>query len=363
MSSFHKITTQLYPSPAKALQRILPPDQRNDPCHPLFFPAAAGPPVLAGQFLPDPGPPDLLVQDEWDFGAVFSVNSTDPLSLSLTEMINLVWTTGAWSVRRLTNGYTGQCFTVRRDSDDTTTDIGFLPNGDLDQASLLSFVGAGNGYVRRWYDQSGHLKDFVQNTSGAQPQLVSSGVVLTDLGGRPCLDFNGSTTEMNVSTGPGADAFIHESTGVALTVFRPEVILTNNSPAYDDAAVWSNEQSQFGVFLNSGTPSVRSVNDDGGSVDFSPTPITVNSDNIHVWTHVEGVLSNYHNTSTPVTTLSGNTGGIAISGTPMILGRNYSSQRFTGKISELVFWILPLEESYITFTAQSAATYYSITWS
>jgi hypothetical protein len=82
----------------------------------------------------------------------------------------------AYSVRKLRAAYTGACMRVRRSSDNTEQDIGFVGN-NLDTAALLSFVGAGNGFVTAWYDQSGNARNATQTTAGNQPQIVSSGVV------------------------------------------------------------------------------------------------------------------------------------------------------------------------------------------
>jgi hypothetical protein len=68
---------------------------------------------------------------------------------------------------------------VRRDSDSAELDIGFSGN-NLDTASLLSFCGAGNGFVTTWYDQSGNGRNATQTTAGSQPTIVASGALVTD---------------------------------------------------------------------------------------------------------------------------------------------------------------------------------------
>jgi hypothetical protein len=83
----------------------------------------------------------------------------------------------AYSVRLLKSDYAGSAMEVRRSSDNALQDIGFDANGDLDTASLLSFVGAGNGFVRTWYDQSGNSVDVTQTTISIQPKIVSIGSV------------------------------------------------------------------------------------------------------------------------------------------------------------------------------------------
>lgn len=85
----------------------------------------------------------------------------------------------AYSLRKLRSAYSGNCIRVRRSSGvPAEQDIGFV-NNVLDTASLLTFVGAGNGFVTTFYDQSGNARDMTQSTVVNQPQIVSSGSILT----------------------------------------------------------------------------------------------------------------------------------------------------------------------------------------
>ena len=92
----------------------------------------------------------------------------------------------AYSLRKLRNDYTGSAITVRRSSDNTSQNIGFDANGNLDTTSLLSFVGAGNGFVSVWFDQSGNGNNAFQITASQQPLIVSNGTVTTN-GGKPVI--------------------------------------------------------------------------------------------------------------------------------------------------------------------------------
>lgn len=96
----------------------------------------------------------------------------------------------AYSLRKLRTAYSGYAIRVRRSSDNTSQDIGFDANGNLDTTTLLSFVGAGNGFVSIWYDQSGSY-NLIQTTSYNQPSIVLSGVLNTQ-NSKPLLitDFN-----------------------------------------------------------------------------------------------------------------------------------------------------------------------------
>jgi hypothetical protein len=96
----------------------------------------------------------------------------------------------AYSVRKLRTAYTGDCIRVRRSSDNAEQNIGFV-NNELDTTSLLSFVGANNGFVTTWYDQSGNGNDVTQTTAANQPKIVSSGVLELQ-NSKPTMVFDGS---------------------------------------------------------------------------------------------------------------------------------------------------------------------------
>jgi hypothetical protein len=85
----------------------------------------------------------------------------------------------AYSLRKLRSAYTGNAIRVRRSSDNTETNIGFSSSFGLDTSSLTSFCSGTNGFVTTWYDQSGNGRNATQTTAANQPQIVSSGSILT----------------------------------------------------------------------------------------------------------------------------------------------------------------------------------------
>jgi|LakMenE01Jun11ns_1017448.scaffolds.fasta_scaffold9900235_2 hypothetical protein len=103
----------------------------------------------------------------------------------------------AYSVRKLRTAYTGSAIRVRRSSDNAEQDIGFV-GGELDTTALTTFVGANNGFVTTWYDQSGNARNGTQTTAVNQPQIVSSGIVLT-INGKARLDFDGTNDSFNLT--------------------------------------------------------------------------------------------------------------------------------------------------------------------
>jgi len=94
---------------------------------------------------------------------------------------------------------------VFRSSDDT--DRIFLAK-EVSNGTLEAWVGAGNdGFVSKWYDQSGNGRDAVQPTSGSQPKIVSSGSLVV-LSGVSAISFDGSSqflTTTGFSFSPSGD--------------------------------------------------------------------------------------------------------------------------------------------------------------
>jgi len=81
---------------------------------------------------------------------------------------------GAWSLRKLSSTYTGSCITVRRVSDTTDQDFGFVDNY-IDTESIYTFLsGSGNyGFLKEWYDQSGNSRDMDLPTAEANMLVVA----------------------------------------------------------------------------------------------------------------------------------------------------------------------------------------------
>jgi|688.fasta_scaffold591444_1 hypothetical protein len=99
----------------------------------------------------------------------------------------------AYSVRKLRAGYTGSAIKVRRSSDNTEQDIGFTALGNLDESALTTFCSGTNGFVTTWYDQSGNANNSTQTTAANQPQIVSSGAVIT-VNSKPATNFTNANT-------------------------------------------------------------------------------------------------------------------------------------------------------------------------
>ncbi len=106
---------------------------------------------------------------------------------------NYTTANAAYSLRKLRTSYTGSAIRVRRSSDNTEQNIGFNSSGDLDTASLLSFVGSGNGFVTTFYDQSLNGRNSTQTTATSQPRIVINGSISMQ-NGKPALYFDGANS-------------------------------------------------------------------------------------------------------------------------------------------------------------------------
>jgi hypothetical protein len=90
----------------------------------------------------------------------------------------------AYSLRLLSTSYLSDpepyAVRVRRSSDNEEADIGFDGFGNLNVSLLEDFCAGADGFVSRWFDQSGSGNDASQIDEGAQPQIVASGSVITN---------------------------------------------------------------------------------------------------------------------------------------------------------------------------------------
>lgn len=120
----------------------------------------------------------------------------------------------AYSLRKLRAAYSGAAIRVARSSDSTEQDIGFTSSGDLDTATLLTFVGAGDGTVETWYDQSGNGRDATNQAAG--PIIVSSGTLITNEHSKPAITMDGGyvqSAQASFDLGTVSGVFVTKDVG------------------------------------------------------------------------------------------------------------------------------------------------------
>lgn len=108
--------------------------------------------------------------------------------------------TAAYSLRDI-GASNGPVVRVRRDSDSDEQDFSAH---QVATGAVEAFVGgSNNGFVEVLYDQSGNFRHAVQETATNQPQIVSSGSLIT-INSRPAITFDGNDNFLEVDgTGPG----------------------------------------------------------------------------------------------------------------------------------------------------------------
>jgi hypothetical protein len=235
----------------------------------------------------------------------------------------------AYSLRKLRTAYAGSAIRVRRSSDNTEQNIGFVA-GELDTVSLLAFCGVGNGFITTWYDQSGNAKNATQTTAANQPQIVSSGSVVTQ-NSKPSIQGDGINYFLTNNLG---------STNVPVSTFIASVRTSGTGYTYD----WAMGQSGWATALSA-----------------MSSGLEVNTQNFFQWSgntlHLDGtstlnifyLKSILNLTSAPrllfyknnvSQTISQPSGAISTDGIGAIFADASSSrlQRFAGKISELIIY-------------------------
>jgi hypothetical protein len=239
----------------------------------------------------------------------------------------------AYSLRKLRTAYTGSAIEVRRTNLDVA-DIGFTSTGELDTAALLAFTGTGaldNGFVTKWYDQSGNGYNATQTTALRQPQIVSTGSVILE-NGKPSIQFDG--TDVLAYNG-----LVYTTN----TVFATAVVLDNNSANFSAIAIQATgtEVGRSAIIqIDNSTPrkSLYFFNNGTTYNNFSSTTIVNNTQTLltnysfdnDYYSAIDGGLGNNDITNQSFTPVSSSGFGIG--------GRANNLNFFTGKIQELNIW-------------------------
>lgn len=178
------------------------------------------------------------------FQALLMVGGGDPAS---GGYITPFYPTSLYSLRKRTGSYAGKCIRIKRSSDSTQLDIGFASDGWMDVSALTTFVGAGDGFVKTWYDQAGSA-DITDSTSADSIKLVSAGVVNTS-NSRPMMPWNSATPS---ALSIGANAAFAFGTNAAFTweIFsKPSATTSGVGQVMLD---WRDSGSAIALFYNGG---------------------------------------------------------------------------------------------------------------
>ena len=128
-----------------------------------------------------------------------------------TILDNVAGANNAYGLRLLKSSYTGPLVRIRR-TDGGEADVspdgsgnfsGTSPvtiiSGGSGATTLSGFIASTNAFVEIWYDQVGSA-NVIQSTTSDQPQIVSSGSIITaGSNSEPAIQFNGTTTLLQSS--------------------------------------------------------------------------------------------------------------------------------------------------------------------
>ena len=266
----------------------------------------------------------------------------------------------AFSVRKLRAGYAGSAIRVRRSSDNTEQDIGFSGN-DLDSSGLLSFAGAGDAFVVKWYDQSGAgsgSRIAYQATTSKQAKIVSSGSLITAAGSKASLDCDGTDDGYVVQNDDGSGVtignIITASAYTIFALFRPDAISASAGEGYTFPAVWNDMSRYIGLHLHD-TNKLKLYNWDGNADYATISGVAANANHLFEGRHESGSIYAKVDDIAEVSVASGNTQSL---GGSFRIADN--AVFFDGKISEILAFDSALSSGDRSTLRSSANTYFSL---
>jgi hypothetical protein len=244
----------------------------------------------------------------------------------------------AYSLRKLRIAYTGNAIRVRRSNDNAEQDIGF-GLFEIDTAALLSFVGANNGFVTTWYDQSGNNRNATQTTAANQPQIVSSGNLIL-VNGKPSIDIYAGGVRLDLPN----STYLYNQTqffGISVTSAdttgggAPTIYAAYTNLGYKAALLYSSATSQRYTVggrrtsadtFTTATGATNIINAQAlqiGHLNYSAGVASLWINNLAVVNNNSFLVGTMDNTSSVI---------------PDNIGGNSSVQWFDGKIQEVVIY-------------------------
>lgn len=253
--------------------------------------------------------------------------------------------------------YNGDVILVRRSSDNA--EQGFTPE-EITGGTLTTFTGAGDGFVKTWYDQSGNGNDVTQSVISNQPKIVDTGSIVVDNGLSAIDIYLNSWLD-----GTGIDQGLND--------FACFMVLNGNTAS--DWKVVSNgsHQSGEGGFQVGGNSSMRTAsiiwNQSTGLVGTSTLTVGNNIQFLHTLiADRDGLMTQYvrRSGSTLVETNSADISSfssvdLSNSGN-FTIGRGlaFALRQYQGKIQELIFFNTDKSSERANIEANIAG-YYGIT--
>jgi len=237
------------------------------------------------------------------------------------------------SLRKQRVLYSGALVEIRRSSDNATKD--FFPDSnnalslnseDGSGTTLSSWIGSDDGFVRTWYDQSGNGYDAQQTTASAQPQIISSGSLIT-VDSKPTIYFDGTKHLVCNSFELIVDRIL---TASVQSVDTPTVEGVVYQVSYDISG--SNRLSMGYNFSASNEMAIRLSSGDTDSASYSTTTRTIITADANFSGNVAALRVDATNATGTASTRQ------TVGNYPVIGARGDGDFEMNGKISEFVVW-------------------------
>ncbi len=249
----------------------------------------------------------------------------------------------AYSLRKLSSTYTGDCIRVRRSSDNAEQDIGFV-NDELNTNALTSFVGSNNGYVTTWYNQTGTGNPLNNIFAINQPTIVNSGVVET-VNGRPAI--LGADNALLYAGNTSTFKYLHDGTTKASTVSVMKTSSKTSGSYYWVTTSGTSTSNGVSSGTNGGILRQRARN--GGAAEIQTlSSIAINTHYTFFQIHdvanpinADKVILNINNGSDIATNTNSFTPNTANSSQELNVFNYYKPVNnfgLTGHIQEMIFW-------------------------
>ena len=228
----------------------------------------------------------------------------------------------AYSLRVLNSSYLYDPVVRVRSTGPGSPEANFTA-AQIDSGALASWVGAYDGHVKTWYDQSGYGRHCQQLTASAQPKIVSSGSLILDSHGKPVISFDGN------------DFLV----GLAVQgVFILQVVkFADTAAIYNSLSTRVASTSGFSFDNQAGGLFCRGFGI-GGSVGLS-TGVSTNQ-NLLTWRGQDTLFQSWHNTAPAASS------GVGITYNPssvqaLTIGKptgNSGGLSFKGQYSEIIIY-------------------------
>ncbi len=174
-----------------------------------------------------------------------------------------------YSLRKLSCTYSGSAIRVRRSSDNTEQDIGFVSDY-VDTASMKTFVTSNSAYVVTFYDQSGNGYNATQSTAANQPRIMNAGAIEYQ-NSKVTMYFDGSNDGLVASSVP-LNTYTTLFAVVKTTTGKPMFFEHSPNANHNDGFYFYGSNGQSWYFKRSG-----SGNDASGSGSWLGSNIAVAS--------------------------------------------------------------------------------------